>query len=314
MGKVATLVLAILLLGNATARADDFSDEMRLREAMGRLRQLGDDAVAKGQHYPVVELLTMGVGSLIWERHGHIAMCIIDENPRRATCYNYGVADLAREGFYGVGHYVPLIITDLAMGRVTDRVPTYWERMFLPDYLREAVQKMFGVTPIPIYVRSQCVASTAPGCSERGAPYENPASGRLWFVLVTLLLAAPAWATRLWGRLQRTGMAIAVIPYVFLGTIFWFLAIISPLQYVRWNESCLLFLPVDIVLVWFLSDERRRLYAKGRLVMLGLVAVLMLVGELRQPILYALVWPLIPNAVAAFMPLRTTLKKCSHSR
>ncbi len=417
MGKVASLILAILLLGNATARADDFSDEMRLRDSVTRMRQIGEDAVAKGQHYPVIELLTMGVGSLMWERHGHIALCIAYEHPRQDTCYNYGVADfqhpigraagffrgtnsfyvaseppvnllwvylhfdrtvwvqplplddaqkqqviaklesddtdahryyaydhfwdncttrvrdiiddatnhalrqmnepsdgktyrdLAREGFYGVGHYVPLIITDLAMGRVTDRVPSYWERMFLPDYLREAVQKKFGVTPIPIYVRSQCVASKAAGCSERGAPYEDPASGRLWFILITLLLTAPAWATRLWGRLQKTGMAIAVLPYVLLGTVFWFLAVISPLQYVRWNESCLLFLPLDLVLVWFLSDERRRLYARGRLVMLGLVAILMIAGVLRQPILYALVWPLVPNAVAAFMPLRTTLKK-----
>jgi hypothetical protein len=104
-------------------------------------------------------------------------------------------------------------------------------------------------------------------------------------------------------------MGIAVLPYVFLGTIFWFLAIISPLQYVRWNESCLVFLPLDLVLVWFLSDERRRLYARGRLAMLGLLAILMIAGVLRQPILYALVWPLVPNAVAAFMPLRTTLKK-----
>ncbi|MBV8757311.1 MAG: DUF4105 domain-containing protein [Deltaproteobacteria bacterium] len=417
MGKVASLILALLILGNTTARADDFSDEMRLRDAVTRLRQIGEDTVAKGQHYPVVELLTMGVGSLMWERHGHIALCLAYEHPRQDTCYNYGIGDfghplkmvtgffrgtnsfyvgseppvnllwvylhfdrtvwvqplalddaqkqqviaklqsddtdahryyaydhfwdncttrvrdiiddatghalrqmnepsdgktyrdLAREGFYGVGHYVPLIITDLAMGRVTDRVPSYWERMFLPDYLREAVQKKFGVAPIPIYMRSQCVASTAPGCAERGAPFENPTSGRLWFVLITLLLTAPAWATRLWGRLQRTGMAIAVMPYVILGTVFWFLAIISPLQYVRWNESCLVFLPVDLVLVWFLSDERRRLYAKGRLAMLGLVGILMIAGVLRQPILYALVWPLVPNAVAAFMPLRTTIKK-----
>ena len=104
-------------------------------------------------------------------------------------------------------------------------------------------------------------------------------------------------------------MAIAVMPYAFLGTIFWFLAVISPLPYVRWNESCLLFLPADILLVWFLSEERRRRYARGRLMMLGVVAALLLVGVLRQPVLYALVWPLVPNAVAAFMPLRTTLKK-----
>src|SRR6476661_7442191 len=46
-----------------------------------------------GQEFPVVELVTMGVGSLIWERHGHIALCVVYENPNDDACYNYGVAD-----------------------------------------------------------------------------------------------------------------------------------------------------------------------------------------------------------------------------
>src|SRR3569623_1569967 len=322
MGRIASVVVALLIAAGSVACAEDNADEMRLRDAVTHVRDIAAVTVAKGQSYPVVELVTMGVGSLIWERHGHIALCVTYEHPGRDACYNYGVADiqhpagmaigffrvthsfwvvkmppenmlwvylhydrtvwvqplplddaqkqqviaklehdilkenryyaydhfwdncttrardiiddatghallnmkepsdgrtyrdLAREGFYGVGHYEPLLITDLAMGRVTDRVPTYRERLFLPDYLREAVQKKFGVTPIPIYVRSQCVASTAPGCSERGAPYEDPASGRLWFILLTLLLTAPAWASRLWGRLQKPGMALAGLPYV----------------------------------------------------------------------------------------------------
>jgi hypothetical protein len=213
--------------------------------------------------------------------------------------------DLAREGFYGIGHYVPLIITDLAMGRVTDRVPSYWERMFLPDYLREAVAKKWNVQPVAIYVRSECRASTAPGCAERGAPYQPDASGRIWFILLALILTAPAWATRLWGRFQRAGMAVAVIPYAFLGFIFWFLAIISPLPYVRWNESCLIFLPADILLVWWLTPERRRKYARFRVGMLAVVLGLLVVGLLRQPIWYAIVWPLVPNAVAAFWPSKS---------
>jgi hypothetical protein len=213
--------------------------------------------------------------------------------------------DLVREGFYGFGDNVPVVLTDFIMGRVTDRVPTYYERMFLPDYLRQAVQRKWGVDPVAVYTRSECVRSSVRGCTERGAPFQDPTSGRIWFVLVTLLLTAPAWLTRLWGRLQRTGMAIAVVPYALLGAVFWFLAVISPLPYIRWNESCLLFLPTDILLVWFLSEPRRRGYARARLVMLAVVALLLLVGVLRQPIAYALVWPLVPNAVAAFMPRRT---------
>ena len=45
--------------------------------------------------------------------------------------------DLARDGFYGTSRGI-LLITDMFMGRVTDRVPSYWERMFLPDYMRDA--------------------------------------------------------------------------------------------------------------------------------------------------------------------------------
>jgi hypothetical protein len=409
MNRIAAIVIALLVAAGAVARADD----VRLRDEMTQIRQIAAGAVAKGQHYPIIELVTMGVGSLAWERHGHIALCVIYEQAAQDACYNYGVAtfdhplamgfgflrgthsfwveksrpqselaiyleedrtvwvqplplddaqtqqmlaklehdilnenryyaydhfadncttrardiidnatdhalsqmkvpgdgrtfrDLVREGFYGFGDNVPVVLTDFIMGRVTDRVPTYYERMFLPDYLRQAVQRKWGVDPVAVYTRSECVRSSVRGCTERGAPFQDPTSGRIWFVLVTLLLTAPAWLTRLWGRLQRTGMAIAVVPYALLGAVFWFLAVISPLPYIRWNESCLLFLPTDILLVWFLSEPRRRGYARARLVMLAVVALLLLVGVLRQPIAYALVWPLVPNAVAAFMPRRT---------
>src|SRR5207248_485094 len=59
--------------------------------------------------------------------------------------------DLVRPGFLGMR--IPLLITDIAMGRVTDRVPTYYERMFLPQYLREAVTKLWGVQPTVVYDR-----------------------------------------------------------------------------------------------------------------------------------------------------------------
>ena len=35
----------------------------------------------------------MGVGSLIWERHGHIALCVRYQDPRQNACYNYGIGD-----------------------------------------------------------------------------------------------------------------------------------------------------------------------------------------------------------------------------
>ncbi len=359
---------------------------------------------------PTVELVTMGIGALIWERHGHIALCLrYRSNPGRDVCYNYGIADfhkpismawgffrgtksfwvgrmradhmlsiyehadrtiwyqplpltpeqkqkvidklesdirdenryysydhfldncttrvrdvidnatggalrsmaeqepagdetfrdLAREGFYGMR--LPLLITDLAMGRSTDRIPTYWERMFLPDYLREAVQKRWGIEPYVAYQR-------------RGPPpLEGGPSGRVLLALVLLLLTAPAWATRLWGRFQRAGLAIAVVPYVVLGSVLWFLALISPLDYVRWNETCLILLPADILLIAFLSPERRRQYARFRVGMLALLGILDIVSVIKAPLLAPILWPLIPCLVVGFWPERRATASASSS-
>ncbi len=347
---------------------------------------------------PTIELVTMGIGALIWERHGHIALCLRYPDARRDVCFNYGTAhfnkplsmawgffrgthsfwvapqtpaeliwvyqnadrtiwvqpipltpeqkrkveaklrhdirnenryyaydhfldncttrvrdvlddatggalrsmneppgdetfrDLARNGFYGMR--IPLLITDLAMGRSTDRVPTYWERMFLPDYMREAAQRLWKVEPYVIYER-------------RGPPpLDDGPSGRVLFALVILLLTAPAWATRLWGRFQRAGLVVAVVPYVFLGTVLWFLALISPLDYVQWNETCLILLPTDVLLFAFLSPERRRTYARFRVGMLAILAVLEIASIIKAPLLAPMLWPLVPALVVGFWPAR----------
>lgn len=381
-----TPAVALLVAMSAPAHAQ------RPREIPAEIEKLYQDK-------PVIELVTMGVGALIWERHGHIALCVREANPKDDRCYNYGIGDfhhplqmtwgffrgtqsfwvgrmpvadmlsiyqyadrtiwiqplpltadqkreviaqlehdilednkhyaydhfwdncttrvrdvidhavggklaamteptddrtfrdLAREGFYGMP--VPLIVTDVAMGRATDRVPTYYERMFLPQYLREAVAKLWGIQPIAIYER-------------RGEPPTTDDAGyRGWFALVIVLLTAPAWIFRRLrrpvGRLPRAGIVFAVVPYVLLGSVLTFLAVISPLPYIRWNEVCLVLLPLD-VLVLLLSPARRRRYARGRLVMLAALAVLSLVGILRQPLAALLLWPAIPLAVVGLWP------------
>jgi Domain of unknown function (DUF4105) len=346
---------------------------------------------------PVIELVTMGVGSKIWERHGHIVLCVRERDPRQDRCYNYGIGDfyhplqmgwgffrgtnsfwagaeppsqmlyiyrytdrtiwsqplpltpeqkqkviaklerdvleenkfyaydhfwdncttrvrdilddatggklsamreptdgrtyrdLAREGFYGMR--VPLVLTDIAMGRVTDRVPTYYERMFLPEYLREAATKLWGVQPRVVYQR-------------QGPPSEKHGpSGRGWLALGILALTAPVWLTRRWGHLQRTALALALLPQFVLGVVFWTLAIISPLSYVHWNETCLVFLPLDLAML-ILPAAAARGYARARVVMLLAMAAALAVGVLKQPLWAPLLAPLIPALAVGFLPRR----------
>jgi hypothetical protein len=198
--------------------------------------------------------------------------------------------DLARKGFFGMR--VPLLITDIAMGRVTDRVPSYWERMFLPDYMREGAEKMWGVKAYTMYER------------KGPPPLDDGPSGRILFALVILVLTSPAWITKLIGRFQRTGLAVSIIPYAFLGFVLTFLAIISPLPYVRANESCFVLIPFDILMVWWLRPRWRKLYARVRVGMVVLAALFLVVGIFKQPIWPILLWPLIPAAVVGFWPER----------
>jgi hypothetical protein len=43
--------------------------------------------------FPHIYLVTMGIGSLIWERHGHIALCVEVSQGAEPDCYNYGIGD-----------------------------------------------------------------------------------------------------------------------------------------------------------------------------------------------------------------------------
>ncbi len=367
-----------------------------------------------------IDLVTMGIGALPWERHGHIALCVTQRGMRIAArhsepgdyCYNYGIGDfhhplamawgffrgdhsfwvgksspeemlqvylyfdrtiwvqelpldeaqkqkvidklehdilepnkyyaydhfwdncttrirdiidnvtdhalakmtdspgdetfrdLSRDGFQGFR--LELLATDIELGRSTDRVPTYWERMFLPQFLREAVHAKWGLEPQPIYVRKECVASYRdpehrdPDCLARGIPtVTEPKSGRVLLALAILALTSPVWLTRLWGRFQRTGLAIAVIPYWVLGLVTTTLSIVSPLPYIRPNETDLALLVFDIVIL-FLSPVNKVKYAKFRVGMLAVMAVLLLVNVLHQPIWTLMLWPLIPMATVAF--------------
>lgn len=353
---------------------------------------------------PRIDLVTMGVGSLIWERHGHIVLCVYWRDAYKDRCYNYGIGDfgdpigmgwgffrgtnsfwagdgsprgtfyiyehndrtiwaqtlpltaeqkkhvvtklkrdildenryysydhfddncttrvrdildeatggafskmkvqtdgrtyrdLAREGFFGMR--VPLLITDLAMGRSTDRVPTYYERMFLPDYMREAVTKLWGVEPRVLYQR-------------KGPPplHDGP-SGRVWLALLMLALTAPVVLAVRRGRFRRTALAVALVPQFLLGVAFWTLAIISPLPYVHINETCLIFFPLDLAML-LLPQRLARAYARGRTISLVLIAAMLAIGVLKQPLWSVLIGPLVPALALGYLKPRGDAKEQS---
>jgi hypothetical protein len=366
------------------------------------------DAVPKiDPEEPVVELVTMGVGSRIWERHGHIVLCVRYHDPRRDRCYNYGIGDfrhpvdmglgffrglnsfwagadspadmlfiyrytdrtiwsqplpltaeqkrkviakleldileenkyysydhfedncttrvrdilddatggalrnmkettdgrtyrdLARLGFFGMR--IPLLLTDLAMGRSTDRAPSYYERMFLPDYMREAATRLWGVEPRVIYER-------------KGPPplHDGP-SGRIWLALILLALTAPTLLAHRANRFKKTSLALALIPQFVLGVAFWALAIISPLPYVHLNETCLIFFPLDLAML-VLPAALARNYARLRTASLVLIAALLAVGVLKQPLWSVLLAPLVPALAVGFLRARPAAEPAAASK
>lgn len=149
---------------------------------------------------------------------------------------------------------------------------------------------------------------------QKPPPLDDGPSGKLEFVLVVLALTLPAWLFKALGRLnlstsakrslrklEKPGLVFAFVPYLLFGVILTFLALISPLPYVRWNDSILVLFPGDLVLP-FLKVKHRVLYARARVAMLGAVFLLHLVNVVKQPITPLLLWPLIPLLVVGFWP------------
>jgi hypothetical protein len=381
---IAVVVVAVVavILGCLTPRA---------ALAVEPPRPAGEPAAGPA---PVIELITMGPGKLIWEKWGHSALCVRHEDPRRDRCYNYGTTDFshpvqlvwdflrnrslfwvsrttpermigfysedldrslwvqrlpltpdqAREAatlleraaqgenkYYRYHHYddnctsrlrdiidrvtggalrrateqkpfpytlrelgrrgmtehpLMALLTDLSLGRRTDRHPDMWEAMHQPDVLRDEVAKHLDVAPELIYQR-------------RGPSFDvsHPPS-RVWLFVFALACALPAVVAWRLGRFQRLGLALSILPGGLMATVMWTMAIVSTLPEIRWNETLLVLWPTDLALP-FLSAGARAKYGRVRVVWLGLMLGLSLVGVLRQPLWAVIAFPLLPCVVAA---------------
>lgn len=197
--------------------------------------------------------------------------------------------DLSRE--VASGQLLLMLTADLVAGRAVDAIPDRWDAMFLPAVLQRETERFFGAPSTLVL--------------QRRGPELSPElgwGGRYWFVLLGLLLGLPLAAARRWGRYPRTALACAVVPLTLLGLLVWTLALVSSLPAVRWNESALVLLPLDLLLL-FLPENGRRLYARLRVGWLGAVLLLLAAGALRQP-LWELVWLPLPTLLAvALLPV-----------
>ncbi len=189
------------------------------------------------------------------------------------------------------------VLTDLFLGRGSDARPNLWQAMFLPWYLRDHVEDRLGAKPVVVYQRQGHDFSLDPG-----------SGGRWWLVLLALFLGAIVGLSRFKGRYERAALITATVPLGLLATLAYFLAIVTAVEEFRYNEVLLVFLPTDIALP-FLGAARRQRYARVRVALLLLLAVLALVGVLTQPLWVLMLIALAPMIFLALPGSRMAAEK-----
>jgi hypothetical protein len=198
-------------------------------------------------------------------------------------------------GYRGLAEFPVIIaVSDFAVGRDLDKYPTLWQAMFLPDILRDEVESRLGAPSVVVYTR-------------KGPPFPTSGpTGRPVVIALLLLFTLPLLLARLVGRGERVTRIWATVPLVFLGLFLWLAAIASEIAGLRWNEALLLFVPVDVVLL-FLGTASRQRYARFRIAMVAAVSLLAAVGVFRQPLWVPVLVAFVPLALLAFdWPRRRT--------
>jgi len=203
----------------------------------------------------------------------------------RDVRYSRTFREIGRRGLSGMP--LLLVISDLITGREIDQHPTVWQAMFHPEILRNEVALRLRAPPELIYRR-------------HGSPFPTSGkSGRLHFLALAVALAVPLFIALAVRRHQTAALWAVGAGLALLGAVVWSIAILSPIPAVRWNEAVFVVTPIDLALP-LLSPGWRRRYARIRIVLLGVVAVLGLVGVFHQPLWVVILAVALPMATVAF--------------
>jgi hypothetical protein len=188
----------------------------------------------------------------------------------------------------GIAEFPPLVaLTDFIVGRQTDDTPSVWAAMFHPSVLREQVALKLGVKPKLLYKR-------------RGPPFPTDGpTDRILTLGLALLFALPLLVATWRRKLQRVALAWSTLYLAFWGFLIWGLVLMCSIPGIRWNEAVLVMMPFDVALP-FLSPEKRKIYARGRVVLLLLVSVLSAIGLFHQPLWIPILSAIMPLAIIAF--------------
>ncbi len=171
------------------------------------------------------------------------------------------------------GRMFELAALALILGPTSDRVPSGWEAMYLPEALRDGVAERLGVKAEQLAERQAVLLPT------------SAAAGRLALFALAfglfLLVRLGARTSRLRISIGVTGAVLGVLALAIDAT-----ALVSTWAEFSRNWCVVVLLPTDLAL-GFLKGRVLRDYVRVRFVMAIVVGVLEVLGVLGQPMLAA---------------------------
>lgn len=201
--------------------------------------------------------------------------------------------DLARRGLAGR----PLLsaATTLGFGRGLDKKVTEWASMGHPDYLRSVVAAKLDAPPLRAYTRGGPPLPPNPGYGTSQLP----------LLIFALFLAGALVTTRRLGRFERPATITVMTALTVIGLLLWFTALVTSMSELRYNEALLIFWPID-ALLFKLKARPLQLYLRLRIASLVILSALLATGVLIQPLLTAILIPLLAFLALSQLPLWPT--------